>query len=215
MRVMDRLFRTSPYEGLVLDGVAPDRQGWGSDHPILRQYIEQLRPTMIAEIGVWKGRCVLNMATYCRELGIQAEILCIDTWLGSPEHWLWRDDPNCYASLKIKNGLPQLYWTFMRNVVDAGAQDMITPVPMSSDGAFYVLAHLKVSFDLVHIDAGHEYESVSGDLKRYWSLLRPGGILIGDDYLEGWPGVMRAANELAQSNKRPLEIAGQKYVLQK
>jgi hypothetical protein len=75
MRVMDRLFPTSPYEGLALDGVAPDRQGWGSDHPILRRCIEELRPTMLAEVGVWKGRCALNMVAYCRSIGIRAEII--------------------------------------------------------------------------------------------------------------------------------------------
>ena len=212
---MDRLFRTSPYEGLALQGVVPDKQGWDSDHPILRKCIEQLRPTTIAEVGVWKGRSALNMVAYCRNAGIRAEILCIDTWLGNPQHWLNREDPACYDSLKIKNGFPQLYWTFLRNVVDAGAQDMITPIPMPSETAFYVLEQLKVSLDLVYLDAGHEYESVSGDLKRYWSLLRPGGVLIGDDYEPNWPGVMRAANRFAWSTWRRLKIDGRKYVLQK
>jgi hypothetical protein len=212
---MEKLFQTSPYEGLVLDGVAADRQGWGSDHPALRKCIEEVRPTTIAEVGVWKGRSVLNMFAYCRQLGIQPEILCIDTWLGSPEHWLNRSNPSFYDSLKIKNGLPQLYWTFLRNVVDAGAQDAITPMPMSSETAFHVLARLKVSLDLVHVDAGHEYESVLGDLTRYWSLLRPGGILIGDDYSPTWPGVVRAANEFAASTDRPLAIDDPKYILRK
>jgi len=36
--------------------------------------------------------------------------------------------------------------------------------------------------DLIHLDAGHDYRSVTADLEAWWPLLRPGGILIGDDY---------------------------------
>jgi predicted O-methyltransferase YrrM len=92
---------------------------------------------------------------------------------------------------------------------------MVTPVPMPSETAFYVLKQLGVSLDLVHVDAGHEYRSALTDLKQYWSLLRPGGILIGDDYSAGWPGVKRAADEFAVSTERSLEISGNKFVLRK
>ena len=36
--------------------------------------------------------------------------------------------------------------------------------------------------DVVHLDAAHEYENVLADIRKYWKLLRPGGILLGDDY---------------------------------
>ena len=215
MRIRDQLYSGDPFEGLDLSEVEPDSQGWGSDHPVLREFIEKLRPTTIAEIGVWKGRCVLNMVKYCRDLNLHTEVICIDTWLGSPEHWLRRDNRNFYDSLKIKHGLPQIYWTFMRNVVEENAQKFITPMPMPSGVAFYVLKHLNVSLDMVHVDAGHEYESVSGDLRRYWSLLRPGGVLIGDDYVTGWPEVVRAADEFSCLVGRPLMVHGTKYLVEK
>lgn len=215
MRVREQLYTEDPFEQLELHGTTPDRQGWGSDHPIIREYIQKLRPALIAEVGVWKGRCALNMAEYCRELDVEAEILCIDTWLGSPEHWLRRDNKNFYRSLNIKHGLPQIYWTFLRNVLDADAQRCITPMPMTSEVAFHVLKQLKVSLDLVHIDAGHEYESVYGDLSRYWSLLRPGGVLIGDDYGKFWPEVTQAADEFSRVVEQQLVVHGIKYVVQK
>lgn len=213
MRVRDRLFEENPFAGLDVSGVDPDRQGWGSDHPIISECIEKIRPQTIAEVGVWKGRCALNMVRYCRGLDLDAEVICIDTWLGSQEHWLRRDNPHFYHSLSIKNGFPRIYWTFLRNVVDENAQDYITPMPMPSETASYVLQELNVKLDLVHVDAGHEYEAVSADLRRYWSLLRPGGILIGDDYVPSWPGVRRAADEFAKSVDRDLRIEGRKYLL--
>lgn len=215
MRVRDKLYSSDPFAGVDLADVKPDRQGWGSDHPIIREFIGKLRPSRIAEVGVWKGRCVLNMAQYCRELGLETEIICIDTWLGSPEHWLRRDNRNFYESLKIRHGLPQIYWTFLRNVVDDNAQDFITPMPMPSESAFHVLSRLNVSLDLVHVDAGHEYESVLADLKRFWTLLRPGGVLIGDDYHRGWPEVVRAADDFARTIDRPLRVDGMKFAIEK
>jgi hypothetical protein len=62
--------------------------------------------------------------------------------------------------------MPQLYWTFMRNVVEDDAVDIMTPMPMTSEMAFHVLKRLNVSLDLVHMDARHEFESVQGDLTR-------------------------------------------------
>lgn len=215
MRVREQLFTTNPFHEVDVAGVLPDRQGWGSDHPIIRTYIEKLRPERIAEVGVWKGRCALNMVRYCRDLGVDAEIICIDTWLGSPEHWTRRDNANFYQSLKIKNGYPQIYLTFVRNVVEEKAEEFITPMPMPSETAFYVLKWLNVSLDMVHIDAGHQYDSVIGDLSRYWELLRPGGVLIGDDYGKGWPGVKRAADEFSRRIGRPMGVDGEKFAIEK
>jgi SAM-dependent methyltransferase len=214
-RVRDKLYSVDPYHGVDVSEVEPDRQGWGSDHPILREVIEKLRPVTIAELGVWKGRCALNMVRYCREISLESEIICIDTWLGSSEHWLRRSNRNFYDSLRIKHGLPQIYWTFIRNVLEENAQEFITPMPMPSEVAFHVLTRLNASLDLVHVDASHEYESVAADLRRYWSLLRPGGVLIGDDYCKGWPGVSQAADEFSHLVQRPLKVDGIKYLLEK
>jgi hypothetical protein len=36
--------------------------------------------------------------------------------------------------------------------------------------------------EVIHIDAGHDYKAVHSDLEMWWPLLKPGGILVGDDY---------------------------------
>lgn len=40
----------------------------------------------------------------------------------------------------------------------------------------------KDSLDFVYIDGAHDYNSVMLDLSTWWSKLRPGGLLGGDDY---------------------------------
>jgi len=47
-------------------------------------------------------------------------------------------------------------------------------------------------FDLVFIDALHDYESVKRDIADWWPLVRKGGVLAGHDFNHKWPGVERA-----------------------
>jgi predicted O-methyltransferase YrrM len=50
-------------------------------------------------------------------------------------------------------------------------------------------------FDIVFIDAGHDYENALADIKAWWPLVRDGGYLCGHDYQHRFPGVMRAVSK--------------------
>lgn len=63
--------------------------------------------------------------------------------------------------------------------------------------------------------SAHEYEEASRDMREYFSLLSPGGIMIGDDYHFSWPGVVRAANEFAAEQALPLMVESPKFIVQK
>ncbi len=41
------------------------------------------------------------------------------------------------------------------------------------------------TFDVVYIDARHDYRSVAEDINAWWPKVKPGGILAGHDYLFG------------------------------
>lgn len=212
--VQHLLFDRSPYEGFDREAWDGDLQGWASDHPILVDVIERIRPCRILEIGSWKGRSAVNMARKVRELGLVCEIVCVDTWLGSPEHWLKQGgDEDWYGSLKIRNGMPHLYNTFMRNVLDEGLEEIITPFPSTSENATHIFKERGLYFDFCYIDAAHEYEPVLRDLKGAWSCLREPGVLIGDDY--GWSGVNSAANDFAAQNKLELLSKEGKFLIAK
>jgi len=68
---------------------------------------------------------------------------------------------------------------------------------------------------LVHIDAAHDHESVARDLSNYYSLLAPGGALVGDDFTTRWPEVAWAATEFAHRNHLTLQQHSGKFLVQK
>jgi predicted O-methyltransferase YrrM len=49
--------------------------------------------------------------------------------------------------------------------------------------------------DVVLIDGGHEYEVAKADTATALKLVAPGGVIVWDDYMILWPGVVRAVDE--------------------
>jgi predicted O-methyltransferase YrrM len=51
------------------------------------------------------------------------------------------------------------------------------------------------SYDLIFIDALHDYEHVKQDIALWWPKVRIGGMLCGHDFNHKWPGCERAVAE--------------------
>lgn len=202
----------------VYDGVRPtlpaDLQGWNSEHPVFRRMFELVRPRIVLDVGVWKGRSSLHLAALMREFGIDGAVISIDSFLGSPEHWLI-DAPDFRQSLAFAHGLPRLYDQFVSNVLREGGTDLIVPLAQTSANAATILDHLGIRAGLVHVDAGHDHDSVLGDARRFWALLRPGGVLVGDDYVDSWPGVISAARQFAAETGLHLNTSVPKWFVRK
>jgi Methyltransferase domain len=181
-----------------------DQQGWGSTHPYLTDAIETLRPSIVVEIGVWKGGSVISLASRMRDLNLDGVVIAVDTWLGAWDHWT---SDEWFAHLNFSNGFPSLYHTFAANIVGAGLQDYVLPLPLDSINAANVLRHHEVRpVDVVHIDGGHDYHAVTSDLREWWPMVRPQGTLIGDDYPH-WPEVRKAFDDFFMSQGRfPFEF---------
>lgn len=60
------------------------------------------------------------------------------------------------------------------------------------------------SVDVVYIDADHKYEPVLADIRAWYPKVKDGGVLCGDDYIEGSHiekfGVIQAVKDFAQEN---------------
>ena len=194
-----------PYKDLTV--LPLDDQGWNSDSLVFDKVIEELKPKVIIEVGTWKGRSAINMAKICLEHYNDFEIVCVDTFLGSVEHWTGVDSHLPKSSLI--NGRAPIYNQFLSNIVHNNLQDYITPFPIDSTNGKFTLAKLDVSADLVYIDAGHEYYSVVSDLYHYSSIVRVGGCVLGDDFF--YDPVKKAAYDVYDEDK-VIELSRDKFL---
>ena len=63
------------------------------------------------------------------------------------------------------------------------------------------------SFDIVFIDAAHDYQSVIDDLISWWRKVKPGGYISGHDYgVENFPGVKKAVDKFVGGKLERIEL---------
>jgi len=135
------------------------------------------KPQRILEVGSYEGLSTTNYANMALSNSNESiELTCIDTWEGGQEH--------------IKEGvdMKSVETIFDRNMISLNAAHknriFIRKIKNNSTNALAMLyANREKYFDLVLIDAGHKAQEVLGDMVFSWPLLKPGGILIADDYL--------------------------------
>ncbi len=212
--LVDQIYRgLDPFDSFPAGLYAKDAQGWSSSvHHFLTDAIEEIRPSTIVEIGVWKGRSVIHMSKKAKSMKLDCAVIAVDTWLGSAEHWVNSKYP---GDLKASFGQPNIYKTFLQNIVSEGLTDIVLPIPLDSTNAANVLRAKKIQIDLLHIDAGHDFRSVTNDLTSWWPLLRPGGILVGDDYSDKWPEVVEAFDSFFGERGFKVETGENKCLVRK
>ena len=210
--IMRRIHGTDIYAGFT-PTFADDRQGWNSEHPAFEEIIRVARPSLVIDVGVWKGGSTIYLAALLKRNGIRGTVIAVDTFLGSVEHW---DKTSGFSGLlPCRFGMPLLYEQFLSNVVRLGAHDRIVPLAQTSTVGALLLRRIGVQAGLVHIDASHEYDDVLRDARIYWDILAPGGFLVGDDYSPDWPGVIKAADEFAVEKRVRLVSSTPKWIVRK
>jgi len=209
-RLMQTLYGHDVWQGFIPTRTTANAEGWNGNHPSLKRLAAAAGTQTVIDVGVWKGQSTITLAQAIKKARLDGCVIAVDTFLGSAEHW------DRQAGLFTRtHGMPDIYQTFLSNVCRAGVTDYIVPMPQTSVSAALILQRLNISAAIVHIDAAHEYEEVLRDAQEYWKLLESGGYLIGDDYHETWPGVVRAAGEFSARLGRPLTIEPPKWIVQK
>jgi hypothetical protein len=188
---------------LIYDKFIPthdkDITGWNGLSIVFEDFIKEVKPKIIIEVGTWKGQSAINMGHLCKKYNLNTVIYCVDTWLGALEFWTNKNDVE--HNLLCKHGYPTIYYQFLSNVVHENLQDTIIPIPTPSNIGSKILIRKNIKADLIYIDGSHEYEDVLQDIKNYSCLLNLNGIMFGDDYNKSWPGVKQAVDEYVNNNK--------------
>ena len=79
--IRDTLGLEDAFANYVFDESRVDLSGWNSTHAFFRALLEEFKPKLILELGVWKGMSSLHMAAQSKKLGLGTEIVAIDTWV--------------------------------------------------------------------------------------------------------------------------------------
>tara|TARA_B110000858_G_scaffold38834_2_gene44005 strand:- start:372 stop:1238 length:867 start_codon:yes stop_codon:yes gene_type:complete len=197
-----------------LGGGSARLEGWSPSASFYEPFVRDLKPRLVVEVGVWKGKSCIFLADAMKKHIKGGTVIAVDTWLGALEFWTLRmsrgkSDPS--RDLRLRHGYPHVYYEFVLNVLHSNISDYILPFPSTSRMANRFLKDANAVPDIVHIDAAHEYKDAAEDIALWHTSLRPGGLLLGDDFLKDWSGVVRASCEHAERVNKPLYYSGQKW----
>jgi predicted O-methyltransferase YrrM len=157
-------------------------EGWSSESEqgeLLKTILPLINTNQkikIAEIGVYQGRGTSMWNTILINENLEYEYKAIDHFEGSSEHNKSID----YYGITIDNLKPII------DKIEVIKNDSVSE-SKNYDNEY---------FDIVYIDASHEYELVIEDIKNWLPKVKKGGIICGDDYISGWPSVILAVDEI-------------------
>lgn len=138
--------------------------------------IVDIKASTVLELGSWLGTSIKFFAQKCPN----ANLICIDTWQGSPEHQ------------NSKEVLNVLYKTFLVNTLHL--KNRLVPLKTNTIDGMSIVEHFNIEPDVIYIDAAHDYDSVLKDLETSYNLW-PKAQIIGDDI--NWYTVRNALSTFA------------------
>jgi predicted O-methyltransferase YrrM len=137
------------------------------------------QPRLGIEVGSYVGHGASKLGRLLKSN--HGVLLCVDTWCGDVNMWL---GDQFSSTMGKQDGNPDLFHHFMRRMMDHELDDTVIPLRVSSVVAARILKVLAYQIDFVYLDSAHEAGETFLEMNLYYDLLRPGGVLLGDDY--GW-----------------------------
>jgi hypothetical protein len=149
------------------------------------------------EVGTYLGRSLCSLGEVVEQSGKTFTVIGIDTCRGSgPEGYRQKD---YHGAIVAQNG-GTFAGILHKNVIDCGYGEAISLIIASSGAVSRLFGD--ASIDWVHLDARHDYASVTADIRAWLPKIKPGGWLSGDDYDEiKWPEVIKAVGDLLPGAK--------------
>lgn len=139
------------------------------------------------EVGCKEGRTTGFVLANCPDICV----IAIDPWIVQPRMaGVVRDDPTreTYEDWDFAE-IERVFWE------NVGAHK--DRVEMLRETSAQAACNIRQPggpqyFDVVFIDALHDYDSVMQDISLWWPKVREGGFICGHDYQHKFSGVMRA-----------------------
>ena len=157
--------------------------GWFHHGAKILELVEQHQPKVCVELGTWLGASAIPVARAIRRWG--GTLTCVDTWAGD----VHSPDPS-------RPSAPWMLVSCARNIMDAGVGANVRLIPAATLEA---ASKWTEPIDYLYIDADHSYLGVQADLGAWVPHVKPGGLIVGDDYGHHlFPGVKEAWDDYAR-----------------
>lgn len=136
--------------------------------------------SIFVEVGCLAGRSTCYLGERIRKSGKAITLYAIDTGQGSAS-----DSTGQMIAPAVGGSLAGV---LHRNLIGCRVDEIVVPIFTTSTRAARLFPPNTVDF--CFIDADHSYESVSADLRAWWPIVKPGGMLAGHDYLQSSPWLL-------------------------
>lgn len=168
---------------------------------VWRAFMEKYDCQKIAEIGVFQGQNFELMVAHNPELAVGVDV--------------WREDgiPGQNDADLPQEELDAMYRHLEHKYINNKNVKLIRDYTVKAAELFE-----DESLDLIYIDANHTYEGAKADIEAWYTKVKKGGFVTGDDYWDRMSpkrhvrfGVVRAVNEFAEKNGltvHPLTLHG-------
>lgn len=154
----------------------------------------------VVELGTWQGRSLSWILDYCKDT--KTTIYTIDNWAGKNEK-------------ELEEIYEPAFKSYISNLKKLGGFGYVKII--RSDSIEAAKKFKDESVDIVLIDTSHEYEQTKNEINIWWPKIRHGGEMMGHDYIDAWPEVVKAVDEAfgkpdetATSTWRVKKIEGRK-----
>lgn len=159
-------------------------EGWMYDNELLWLHQQALTRRTILEIGVWQGRSTTALAS-----ATPGTVYAVDHWQGSPE-----ERGTYHKVLTTKEGSEQTYHMAYTNLRQFIQTDKCRLLRCDSEDMITLLEFFRPqTIDMLFLDGGHDFRSVTQNLKQLIPLVKPDGLVCGHDRF--WPGVSQALQD--------------------
>jgi hypothetical protein len=196
-----------------------DVPGWiGCAEDIYKIIIDKLEDgDSIVEIGTFFGQSTIFMASLIKQSGKRIKFDTIDS--------LWQIDADVRRGDHPKSFYEYRFSKELTNIpIDelikahyrlCGVEEYINL--MIGDSRWLWKWYDEESLKFVYIDGDHNYDIVKLDMNNWWSRVKVGGYMGGDD-IDAYPSVLKAMNELIEEksiDRERVQIFPNSFLIQK
>ena len=157
-------------------------------HHLVPRLLQDHGSRIVAEIGVWRGELSAKILAECPAV---QRMLLVDSW-----DVIYGRDPVKESWMVFGPGTNQQEMDEAYDMVSSAFHDYSRAVILKMPSVEAAKTIPDGSLDAVLIDALHTYHACKEDILAWRPKLRKGGLMIGDDLSEWFPGVQMAVEEV-------------------